>query len=87
MPAVDDPLDLGGGDFVELQYRARELDGMTWWHRCGEGLRDCYVGFRPQHPGGWEVVVIKPLTLSPSLRCCTCRRAGHIVDGRWIPLR
>ena len=33
----------------------------------------------------WQLVSLRPLTLSPSLLCRICGDHGFIRDGKWVP--
>lgn len=35
--------------------------------------------------GTWTVICEEPLTLSPSIRCRSCKEHGWIEGGRWRP--
>ncbi len=63
--------------------------GIFEWHRCHDGdWAPGYVAFRrPDRTVAdlptWEVVKLRPLTLTPSIACRSCGNHGWIRNGRW----
>ena len=49
----------------------------------------CYghVSTNPADNPHWTLLSEEPLTLSPSLQCRSCPNHGHIVNGRWEPVK
>ena len=78
------------GHSVELG-EIRTVEGVTsgvnYAHLSPDGKRhESFIHFNLfGEKTGWDVLSMKPLTLSPSLRCRRCDHHGFIREGRWVP--
>lgn len=90
MTVIGDPPE-EGSVFMDDQHAYRfvqfegERVGITEFHYAGDHWCAGFVAFKNYDPAhGWDVEVMDPLTLSPSLLCRLCGSHGFIKQGKWI---
>lgn len=88
-------IDIGHG--VRIQFRPfgdHEHAGLAYTHPRPDGAGRCYGGIQFDLPGMsddftpdqlWQLEVLDPLTIAPSLLCGVCGHHGFIRSGRWVP--
>lgn len=74
---------------VEVRYAAgtRKPAGLTWTHRRPDGAW-CTADIPLRggdRRGGWIVILAEPLTVTPALRCPTCKSRAWLDGGSCRP--
>lgn len=83
--------DLGHGvEVCEFRYDPEGQLHIAYRHDCvnGDKPHRAFSAVPVSESGSardWKLEQREPLTISPSLLCCTCQHHGFIRGGKWIP--